>query len=72
MCMGRKLTWTLTSPPPQPSDVTLDVHGTQVNMNVNIPTHPQPSDVTLDVHVKYVCFEKRPKRWRGFPPAGRH
>ena len=53
-------------------DVTLDVHGTQVNMNVNIPTHPQPSDVTLDVHVKYVCFEKRPKRWRGFPPAGRH
>ena len=46
MCMGRKLTRTLTSPP------------------------PKPSDVTLDVHVKFVCFEKRPKRWRGFPPAG--
>jgi hypothetical protein len=26
MCMWRKLTWTLTSPPPQPSDVTWDVH----------------------------------------------
>jgi len=24
--------------PLQPSDVTLDVHVTQVNMNVNIPT----------------------------------
>ena len=20
--------------------------------------------------MKYVCFQKRPKRWRGFPPAG--
>ena len=93
--MWRKFTWTLTSPPPQPSDVTLDVHVTQVNMNVNIPT-PQPSDVTLDVHVTQVnmnvniptpptqwrnvrcacyewnmcVFQKRPKRWRGFPPAG--
>ena len=48
-----KLTWTLTSPPPQPSDETYDVHVTQVNMNVNIPT-PQPSDVTYDVHVTQV------------------
>ena len=28
MCMWRKLTWTLTSAPPQPSDVTYDVHVT--------------------------------------------
>ena len=53
MCMWRKLTWTLTSPPPQPSDVASDVHVTQVNMNVNILT-PQPSDVTSDVHVTQV------------------
>ena len=67
MCMGRKLTWTLTSPPPQPSDVTLDVHGTQVNMNVNIPT-PQPSDVTLDVHGTQVNMNVNiptpPTQWR--------
>ena len=50
MCMWRKLTWTLTSPPSQPSDVTSDVHVMQVNMNVNIPT-PQHSDKTYDVHV---------------------
>ena len=54
MCMWRKLTWTLTSPPPQPSDVALDVHVTQVNMNVNTSPPPQPSDVTLDVHVTQV------------------
>ena len=40
-------------PPPQPSDVTYDVHVTQVNMNVNIPT-PQPSDVTSDVRATQV------------------
>ena len=51
---SRKLTWTLTSPPPQPSDVRLDVHVTQVNMNINIPTPIQTSDVTLDVHVTQV------------------
>ena len=22
------------------------------------------------LRMKYVCFQKRPKRWRGFPPAG--
>ena len=55
LCMWRKLTWTLTSPPPpQPSDVTSVVHVTQVNMNVNIPTPPQPSDVTSVVHVTQV------------------
>ena len=71
MCMWRKLTWTLTPHPPQPSDVTSDVHVTQVNMNVNIPT-PEPSDVTWMCmwRIKYVCFRKRPKRWRGFPSAG--
>ena len=37
---SHKLTWTLTSPPPQPSDVTWDVRLTQANMNVNIPTPP--------------------------------
>ena len=36
----RKLTWTLTSPSPQPSDVASDVHVTQVNMNLNIPIPP--------------------------------
>ena len=40
--------------PPQPGDVTYDVHVTQVNMNVNIPTHTQPGDVTYDVHVTQV------------------
>ena len=38
MCMWRKLTWTLTSPPTQWRDVACDV--TQDNMNVNI--HPNP------------------------------
>ena len=40
-------------PTPQPSDVTYDVHVTQVTMNVNIPTL-QASDVTSDVHVMQV------------------
>ena len=54
MCMWRKLTWTLTSPRPQPSDAMYDVHVTQVNMNVNVPTLPNPSDATSDVHVTQV------------------
>ena len=59
----------LTSPPPQPSDITLDVHVTQVNMNVNIPTPLQPSDVRLDVHVTQVNMNVNiptppPTQWR--------
>ena len=53
--------------PSQPSDVTWDVHVTQVNMIVNIST-PQPSDVTLDVHVTQVNtnvnIPTRPTQWR--------
>ena len=59
------VTWTLTSTPPQPSDVTSDVHVTQVNMNVNIHT-PQPSDVTSGVHVTQVNMNvtSPPTQWR--------
>ena len=66
---SRKLTWMLTSPPPQPSDLTWDVHVTQVNMNVNIPT-PQPSDVTWDVNVtNEICvFSKTAKTLVRFSP----
>ena len=54
-------------PPPQRSDVTNDVHVTQVNMNVNIPT-PQSSDATSDVHVTQVDMNVNiptpPTQWR--------
>ena len=67
MCMWRKLTWTLTSPPHQSSDVTSDVHVMQVHMNVNIPT-PQPSEVTYDVPVTQVDMNVNipipPTHWR--------
>ena len=69
MYMWRKLTW---MSPPKPSDVRWDVHVTQVNMNVNIPT-PKPSDVTWDVHVtnETCVFSIVAKPLARFPPLAK-